>query len=392
MDQSALLAFSAATVAQAFFTAQLLFLRSTQRQVYLPMGIFLVSLGVLLSWPIVSMFVPQLLSLAIVFSLPALLLLGPSLWFYVEGLTAETPWRFRHEQRRHFLLFGFGLVTALVAICLPYELREALMVRGEEAGFDSVSGPVRFITATVALGAFVLILIWVVQSTYYSIKITRHIAHYRRRLRDVFATTDSRELQWLSWLLFAVGAVWLVTAINLVADNIFEITIISRTLTRVLIFIMVWSLSLWVLRQKPGFEQLYAIQKNDNMQAQQEQKYERSALTPEYSEQIAFKIKKAVMEEKLYLDSSLSLQQLAKHISVSPNYISQTLNETLGMSFFDYVNNHRVEAAKVLLVESADTVLDVAMNVGFNAKSSFYSAFKKVTGTTPSEFRKAGKA
>lgn len=100
-------------------------------------------------------------------------------------------------------------------------------------------------------------------------------------------------------------------------------------------------------------------------------------------------IEKAMNEDAVYLDASLSLQKLAKHISTSPNCISQAPNQTLKLSFFDYVNKHRVDTAKRMLAQEDDTVLNVAMKVGFNSKSSFYTAFKKEAGQTPSQYRKS---
>jgi AraC-like DNA-binding protein len=84
----------------------------------------------------------------------------------------------------------------------------------------------------------------------------------------------------------------------------------------------------------------------------------------------------------------LSLQKFASHVTISPNYISQTLNETLSVNFFDFVNKWRIEAAKPQIITNKNTVLDVALAVGFNARSSFYKAFKQETGQTPSEYRK----
>ena len=96
--------------------------------------------------------------------------------------------------------------------------------------------------------------------------------------------------------------------------------------------------------------------------------------------------------DKLYLQPGLSLTTLADHIDVPANYISQTLNETLQQSFFDYVNGHRIEAAQGLLMASDDAILDIAYAVGFNARSSFYTAFKQVAGTTPGQYRKSERA
>ncbi|WOI35276.1 helix-turn-helix transcriptional regulator [Tritonibacter scottomollicae] len=91
--------------------------------------------------------------------------------------------------------------------------------------------------------------------------------------------------------------------------------------------------------------------------------------------------------DHLYRNPNLSLWDLSKHIGVTSNHLSQTLNETIGSTFFDYVNRWRVEEAANRVRDSSDTILAIAYDVGFNSKSSFYSAFKKHLGVTPSVLR-----
>ena len=91
--------------------------------------------------------------------------------------------------------------------------------------------------------------------------------------------------------------------------------------------------------------------------------------------------------ERLYLDPNLSLSNLASRIGASSNHVSQTLNETLGVSFFDYINRWRVEDAKQEILSGEQSVLNIALAVGFNTSSSFYKAFKNETGKTPRDFR-----
>ena len=93
--------------------------------------------------------------------------------------------------------------------------------------------------------------------------------------------------------------------------------------------------------------------------------------------------------DQLFLDPALSLHKLARHVAISPSYVSQTLNETIGKSFFDYVNQMRVEYAKPLIIEGKETVLAISLRAGFNTRSSFYKAFKLETGQTPRAFRNA---
>jgi AraC-like DNA-binding protein len=67
---------------------------------------------------------------------------------------------------------------------------------------------------------------------------------------------------------------------------------------------------------------------------------------------------------------------------VPAQYLSQTLNQTLQQSFYDYINEARIVAAKQLLQHTDDSVLNVALAEGFNARSSFYKAFKVSSGLT----------
>ncbi|MAB33326.1 helix-turn-helix domain-containing protein, partial [Thalassospira sp.] len=80
--------------------------------------------------------------------------------------------------------------------------------------------------------------------------------------------------------------------------------------------------------------------------------------------------------------------KLANAVGVTPNQLSYVLNQHLGKSFFDFVNEVRTYEASRLLIEEADrTILDIAISVGFNSKSTFNLAFKKIIGKTPSAYR-----
>tara|TARA_R110000868_G_scaffold165328_6_gene398532 strand:+ start:111958 stop:113256 length:1299 start_codon:yes stop_codon:yes gene_type:complete len=87
-------------------------------------------------------------------------------------------------------------------------------------------------------------------------------------------------------------------------------------------------------------------------------------------------------------DPLISLPKLARAVGISSNQLSYVLNHHVGQNFFDYVNSARIEEARaVLLAEPDRTILDVALGVGFNSKSTFNLAFKKITGETPSAVR-----
>jgi AraC-like DNA-binding protein len=103
-------------------------------------------------------------------------------------------------------------------------------------------------------------------------------------------------------------------------------------------------------------------------------------------------LKQLMADEKLYLDPDLSLPKLAEHLGTSVNHLSQAINSGLEMTFFDYINQYRVNEAMDILRNGNQrfpAILDVALSVGFNSTSTFYTAFKKINGHSPAKFRRA---
>lgn len=102
------------------------------------------------------------------------------------------------------------------------------------------------------------------------------------------------------------------------------------------------------------------------------------------------KIEKVMTEERLYLDSNLSLKTLSSYMKMPSHIVSIVINEQLGKSFIQLVNNYRIEDAKKLLLKNDETlsISTIAFDVGFNSVSTFNRAFKNYQGITPSEFQK----
>jgi len=96
--------------------------------------------------------------------------------------------------------------------------------------------------------------------------------------------------------------------------------------------------------------------------------------------------------ENVHRRTNLTLPKLASLVDCSVNHLSQVINSAIGMNFFDYVNQYRIEHAKRLLSQKDGrklSVLNIAFTVGFNSHSSFYSAFKKASGQTPAQYRQS---
>ncbi|MEE4190878.1 MAG: helix-turn-helix domain-containing protein [Halieaceae bacterium] len=124
----------------------------------------------------------------------------------------------------------------------------------------------------------------------------------------------------------------------------------------------------------------------------QVQRYAKSGLGTQQLEALKQQLDNLMREQRAYLRPDLTLPELADAMDCSVNHLSQVINAGFGMSFFDYLNRARVNDAMQLLGDSggdAPTVLDVALQVGFNSTSTFYVAFKKVTGQTPAQYRRS---
>lgn len=383
---------NAAALSIIVFSLSLLLLRAKSQPYYWPLAGCLLAIAVLIAQPWIKLLAPSLQQLFLLLALPALYLLPPCFWLYVQGLTSNQRWQFQRQHLPHFSLAALAFIIVIAALCLPTTIRDGLLGHGSEQILISVSPLLRHTVYALLILTFLMVIGWIVQAGCYLFAVTRRLHQYRAQLKQIFASTEQQELGWIVGLLVAVIGVWLLASLSLLLDNLVTPVRLDPTLKSVVALLFVWSLTSWGLRQKPGFAELY--QSNDhtaaNLFTQQslgDTKYQRSALDDELARRITDKLAKAMTVDQLYLDASLSLPKLAKHIAVSPSYISQTLNEHIGMNFFDYVNHYRVAAAKLQLSSTETTVLEIAMNVGFNAKSSFYTAFKKETQLTPLQYR-----
>jgi AraC-like DNA-binding protein len=128
---------------------------------------------------------------------------------------------------------------------------------------------------------------------------------------------------------------------------------------------------------------------------QHQPKQVKSRLDDGLSAQLKLRLEHLMRHDKLYLDSDLNLPNLAQSMEISVHDLSYLLNESIGMNFFQFINAHRIEEAKKLMLSDKHkhlNILGIAYSAGFSSKTTFNTAFKKQTGLSPSEFMKQGKS
>ncbi len=121
-------------------------------------------------------------------------------------------------------------------------------------------------------------------------------------------------------------------------------------------------------------------------------RYANSLLTPQQREDFLQRLTNSMEQEQLFRNGELKLEELAAHLAMTSHELSQLINEECGVNFQEYLNRYRVQALQQSLQDPAQqgaTILDLALAAGFNSKSSLNRAFKKHTGSTPSDWRMA---
>jgi AraC-like DNA-binding protein len=92
----------------------------------------------------------------------------------------------------------------------------------------------------------------------------------------------------------------------------------------------------------------------------------------------------------LFLDPELSLKSMADTLDIHPNLVSKIINEGMGQTFSDCINNYRIEAVIKKMKDrrhDKTTFLAIAFDCGFNSKTTFNRVFKKQMGQTPQQYR-----
>jgi len=180
---------------------------------------------------------------------------------------------------------------------------------------------------------------------------------------------DNIRVKWVSGLLVGIGITWLTFALQLFAyDRFYYVIIVLVSI------VLCYSLSLWAFTQQKLFTT---------------QKQKKDVESDDY-ELIRLQIEQ-LMREEIFVDPSLNLTLLAKRLNKQPYLVSRVINDQFKKTFPELLLYYRIQKAEELLVSSLSksyTVEGIAYESGFSTLSAFYTAFKKETGMTPTQFKK----
>ncbi len=218
---------------------------------------------------------------------------------------------------------------------------------------------------------------------YFIVAIFTLIIKYKKEHKQFNITEINERHMWLQitmWLLTLLNIVWLV---------VIMLQVFSDHEECYPVWISVSAIIYWI--GHAGIYKYGIIQERKKIRRQTlNQVINTSDISQEENQHVkAFK--NQIIKEKLFLDSSITLESIAAKIDISVSLLSRIINEELQSNFNDYVNKLRVEEVKRYLNNpsfSNYTITSIGLEAGFNSKTTFFTAFKKFTGTTPANYKK----
>lgn len=313
-------------------------------------------------------------------------LLLPMIYWYQQLLTAYGTQPQPEKRTLHWIPVGLAGLLSLSIGLMPTEDFNNMFFNDPEqlsvwVGINSA-------------GFAFLLVGWTILSFLYLGRIVINTKAYHQRLNTEFADHEGKRLDWLVGFTALLVVTWLYALIVLGASSATSTPLISETVLSLLVLLLIWMFCLQTLNRRPVFAHIEPdpepeLDPESDLGSADvsEQKYANSSIDDERLKRIADKVERKMMEEKSYLNPDIDASTLASELGISGHYLSQVLSREMQTTFYSYINDARIEAAKEALKASEQTVLEVALSVGYNTRSSFYNAFKKRTGMTPSKYK-----
>lgn len=307
---------------------------------------------------------------------PFRVLLGPVLYFYAYASMSSD----KGTNKRMLILALSGPIIVLLGM-LPFIFMSSPAEKVALALPSTRDPELWKIAVFTCLFTTVVFIFYTLVYLVAALKL--HSAH-RQQLMNRFSDIEQRSLDWFRPVLFIWGAVWLLYAVE------FSVSAWGwRWFGTGILLPILEVIALAIFIQKALSQRVLNKSEMGLTRASQPTKGQaRTAiLSTEKMQIIASKLENAMKEDKLFLQDNLSLNKLSEFISETENHISETLSQFLHTKFFQFVNGFRIEEAKASLQDRDKLIINIAFDVGFNSKSTFNTAFKKIVGYSPSAYR-----
>lgn len=347
LGQQILFFFSALGAFNGFIiSAYLLFFKKPKSSTSFFLGLILFGLCLKIGKSFIYYFYPDLPGIYIQIGIWGASLVGPSLYYFIKSaLGAEI--KTKGIQKATYLFWFLAIL--IVSLTAPYDSQPDI--------WENYVGTIVSVQFTV----YMILAVW--------------------KLRAVFIKFFSKGVM----ISQAEGLVLSVFLGNLVIPASFKLSFFEffngPCISGALFFSLMLYLNLFLFFSKRKTANLFSG--NPDLV-----RYANKKITQEQAQALTEKLNKVILEQELYKNPDLKLNDLAKKINISGHQLSQLLNDNLSKSFAAYINEYRINEACELIINDKGIKLEaIGYEVGFNSKSTFYTAFKKHKQTTPTLYK-----
>lgn len=296
---------------------------------------------------------------------------GSLIFLYIRSLTGEIE--------------RFGIRDAAHLLPLPLLTGWLFLYRYVIAGPDAP----RF-TPWIGLAATLSLF---VPTAYIAVSFVR-LRRYTARVENWFSDTERMSIGWLyritlmGLLLFVLWDADVVASIIRRTHGHSLFPLLHAGLAAAVCLLTVFH----VVRQPDIFSASRDMRSLDESgEEASKEKYAKQSIDPGAQKEYLDRLLSHMEREKPFLDEEITIRSLSEATGVPIHHLSIVINSMLEKNFSAFIAEYRVKHALALLESGGDdaNILSIAFASGFSSKSSFNSAFKKITGKTPSEYRAA---
>lgn len=326
---------------------------------------------------------------------PAFIFLSPSTYLYIKSLSTK-DYEFKAKDKRHYLI-------PLIVLASMFVVNVLLLILHFSGNKEATS---IIVEIYFYMNAIVIIVVPIFQFFYYSIQIIRTYKKHLKDIENYFSNTEEAKIVWIRW--FIIVYILFMLIFMLVNLKVAESTITDIFYYSEMLLFMAF-LGVFGIKQADIYHQL-STQKvpvvdrititttpiTDHeispISSPVEIGTTQFVLADDKKEQLKFRLLELMEKEKPYLNSSLTINELADLMQTNQKYLSVVINDCFSKNFFSFINEYRVKEAIELLktnIGAQYSIEGVGKSVGFHSRSTFISAFKKHTNFTPSEYKSA---
>jgi len=210
----------------------------------------------------------------------------------------------------------------------------------------------------------------------------KELKHYHHQLLNNFSDIQGKALFWLqrlNFLVLLISIFWFFSITHMFivghrTDSFYILWIIVSCLIYWLAYLVILRKNIFAI---PVFKKSIDKGEKNTLPNTIDEHYE--------------KLLTLLQTEKIYQDADLNMDLLSKKMGLSNGYLSKIINQKEGKNFYEFINTYRIEEVKAHLSHpdyAHYSILGIGMEAGFKSKSTFNAVFKRMTGMTPSAYKK----